>query len=336
MSENERLAEMDGLADVMATLAVLEPAAGEEPMPASQALASIKQRAQRTRPRFWDIISKEIMSMFKRKYAFATLLVVLVLGGAIAIPSVRAAASEFLGLFRVQKFAPISISPRQLAMLENLAEQGLTPGTLEMVSEPAYQQQAASMAEAASLTGAATLAPHVLGEPDAIYVTGAAQGRLTVDLNSSRAIMRAAGVDPALLPDSLEGAVVDVTIYPMVAANWTDAQISLMQSDSPLVDYPDDVNPVVLGEALLQLLGMTETEASRLAASIDWTNTLLFPVPENAATFSEVTVQGSSGLALSSLDGTHTALMWQKDGRVFILEGTETVRSLVRIANSLR
>ncbi len=117
MSENERLAEMDGLADVMATLAVLEPAAGEEPMPASQALASIKQRAQRTRPRFWDIISKEIMSMFKRKYAFATLLVVLVLGGAIAIPSVRAAASEFLGLFRVQKFAPISISPRQLAML---------------------------------------------------------------------------------------------------------------------------------------------------------------------------------------------------------------------------
>lgn len=274
--------------------------------------------------------------MFKRKYAFVTLLVVLVLGGAVAIPSVRAAASEFLGLFRVQKFAPISISPRQLAMLENLAEQGLTPGTLEMVSEPGLDQQVANMAEAASLTGAAALSPHLLGEPDAIYVTGAAQGRLTVDLNSSRAILRAAGVDPAALPDSLEGAVVDVTVYPIIGATWTDAGISLLQSDSPLVDYPDDVNPAVLGKALLQLLGMTEAEATRLAASIDWTNTLLFPVPENAATFSEVTVQNSSGLALSSLDGEHSALMWQKDGRVFVLEGPETVRGLVRIANSLR
>lgn len=336
MKENDKFEEVDGLDDVLATLAVLEPAAGDGPMPAFQALTSIKQRAERARPRFWDIIGKEILSMFKRKYAFATLLVVLILGGAVAIPSVRAAASEFLGLFRVQKFAPISISPRQLALLENLAEQGLTPGTLEMVSEPGREQQAASMAEAASLTGAAALSPRLLDEPDAIHVTGEAQGRLTVDLDSSRAILQAAGVDPAALPDSLDGAVVDVTIYPMITATWTDAQISLLQADSPLVDYPDDVDPAVLGQALLQLLGMTEAEAARLAASIDWTNTLLFPVPENAATFSEVSVQNSSGLALSSLDGQHSALMWQKDGRVFILEGPETVRGLVRIANSLR
>ena len=336
MRENEKFDEKDKLGDVLAALAVLAPRDRDAAMPASQALASVKQRAHPVRPRFWDIISKEIINMFKRKYAFAALLVALVLGGAVAIPSVRAAASEFLGIFRVQKFAPISISPRQLAMLESLAEQGLTPGTLEMVSEPGQEQMAASMAEAASLTGAAVLSPRLLGEPDNIYVTGAAQGRLTVDLDSSRAILRAAGVDPMALPDSLDGAVVDVTIYPIIGATWNDAQISLLQSDSPLVDYPDDVDPAVLGKALLQLLGMTEAEASRLAASIDWTNTLLFPVPENAATFSEVTVQNSSGLALSSLDGEHSALMWQKDGRVFVLEGPETVRTLVRMANSLR
>ena len=336
MRENEKFDEMDELGDVLAALAVLAPRDRDAAMPASQALASLKQRAHPIRPRFWDIISKEIINMFKRKYAFATLLLLFVLGGAVAIPSVRAAASEFLGIFRVQKFAPISISPRQLAMLESLAEQGLTPGTLEMVSEPGQEQMAASMAEAASLTGAAVLSPRLLGEPDNIYVTGAAQGRLTVDLDSSRAILRAAGVDPMALPDSLDGAVVDVTIYPIIGATWNDAQISLLQSDSPLVDYPDDVDPAVLGKALLQLLGMTEAEASRLAASIDWTNTLLFPVPENAATFSEVTVQNSSGLALSSLDGEHSAVMWQKDGRVFVLEGPETVRTLVRMANSLR
>ena len=41
-----------------------------------------------------------------------------------SFPAVRAAASDFLGLFRVQKFAPISISPEQMAMLEQLAEGG--------------------------------------------------------------------------------------------------------------------------------------------------------------------------------------------------------------------
>lgn len=321
---------------VMVSLTVLEPGVGDAPMPASQALTHIKQRADHTPPRLWDIILKELTTMFKRKYAIATLFVVLVIGGAFAIPSVRAAASEFLGLFRVQKFAPISVSPRQLRMLESLADQGLTPGELEIVSGPAADKAVSNVAEAAAVAGAPVLAPQVLSEPDRLYVSAQAQGRLTVNLAQSRAILAAAGVDAALLPDSLDGAVVDVTIYPAVSMNWQASGISLVQTDSPLVDYPDDVDPAVLGEALLQLLGMSDAEAARLAASIDWTNTLLFPVPENLATFSEVTVQGGSGMALTSLDGQDNALMWQKDGRVFILEGPETVRNLVRIANSLR
>ena len=87
---------------------------------------------------------------------------------------------------------------------------------------------------------------------------------------------------------------------------------------------------------VFQTLGMSESEAARLAASIDWTNTLLMPIPEEFATFSEVRVAGTSGLALSSLDGVNSALMWQDGGRVYVISGPLTARELVRAANSLR
>jgi hypothetical protein len=69
-----------------------------------------------------------------------------------SLPAVRAAASDFLGLFRVEKFAPISVSPQQMAMLEQIAEQGLHPGELVMTSEPA-SRKVASGAEAEALVG---------------------------------------------------------------------------------------------------------------------------------------------------------------------------------------
>jgi hypothetical protein len=178
--------------------------------------------------------------------------------------------------------------------------------------------------------------PHVLGAPDAIQVTDGAAGRLKIDLDASRLILGSAGLDPALLPESLNGQSVDVTLYPMAAQEWADAGITLLQTDSPLIAYPPDVDPALLGSALLQLLGMSEAEASRLAASIDWTNTLLMPIPTEFATFSEVTINGASGLALSSLDGAHSSIMWEEDGRLYFLEGEGTVRELTRVAGSVR
>jgi hypothetical protein len=274
--------------------------------------------------------------MIRRKYAFAALLVIVAAGFAMLSPTVRAAASDFLGLFRVEKFAPISVSARQLETLERIADQGLTPGELELLGDEPSSRSVSSLEEAAAQVGWTVASPRLLGAPDTIHVTDGAAGRLTIDLAASRLILSSAGLDPSLLPSSLEGQPVDVTLYPMAAQAWQDAGITLIQTDSPLIAYPADVDPELLGGALLQLLGMSEAEASRLSASIDWTNTLLMPIPTEFATFSEVTIDGASGLALSSLDGAHSSLMWEKAGRLYFLEGQGTVRELVRVAGSLR
>lgn len=320
----------ENVQEVLDTLAVLSPTTAEAPRPAPQALARLRREIE---PEPQPSILERFTEMFKRKYAFASLAVLVLFSLAFAFPSVRAAASDFLGLFRVQKFAAISVSPEQLAMLEKIAESGLVPGEIEMIEEPGELTAVDSLAEANAFAGQPVKTLAELGEPDQIYTMTGGSGRLIINVEDTRSIVEIAGVDPALIPDSLEGAPVNVIIYPAISQQWEE--IVLVQSPSPLVEYPDDVDTVALGEALLQVLGMDSRQARRLARSIDWTNTLLLPVPENIASFSEVTVDGVSGIGLSSVNGRDTALMWQKDGIVFVLSGAN-IADLIDVANSLQ
>jgi hypothetical protein len=248
-------------------------------------------------------------------------------------PGVRAAASDFLGLFRVQKFTPISITAEQLALLEELAGSGLYPGEVEFFEEPSEPVRVDSLAEAEAAAGWQAGSSSLLGQPDAVYAIAGASGRLTIDVVNARALMSLAGADPALIPDSLDGADVDVTVYPAISQNWDDGVV-LLQSPSPLVEYPEDVDVTALGQALLEVLGMEPGPARRLAESIEWTNTVLLPIPASIANFNEVQIGASSGLALTSLDGQNAAILWESGGKVFALSGLD-VEELVSIANSI-
>lgn len=323
----------DEFRDVFEKLDLLTPLGVDAPRPAPQALAQLKQRLGAEMPRqpwYW-----RFTDMFKqRKYAFATAMVLFLIV-LFAMPGARAAASDFLGLFRVQKFAPISVSPQQLAMLEQIAEQGLVPGELEMIDEPAEPQPVESLDAAAAAAGFFPRTLSDLGQPENIMVMQGGSGRLTVNLANARAILEAAGLDPMLLPDSLDGQPVDATIYASVDQSWADGTM-LMQTPSPQIDYPDDVDPTVLGEALLQILGMSPEEAHEMAQNIDWTSTLVVPVPQTVFTFAEVTVDGTSGMALTSIEDGQSGLVWQKDGTVYFLTAPGNTEDLLKLADSLK
>ena len=104
------------------------------------------------------------------------------------------------------------------------------------------------------------------------------------------------------------------------------------------MNYPADVDPTVLGEALLQVLGTEPAEARRIAQSIDWTSTLLLPVPQDLGSFREVTVNGVSGVLLEPFDPeSESALIWQKDGMLFMFRsGRLSIDELLARANALR
>lgn len=316
-------------------LALLEPTAEDVPPPASLALAQVKQQLAAREEDTWSAGFRRFFAVPGRRYAAAGVLALFLLLFAFSFPTVRAAASEFLSLFRVQNFAAITISPEQIALLNKVALDGLTPGKVEILADPGQLTPVNSLRAAAARAGMASVRTiGALGEPTAIYVSAPGSGRLTVDLAGARGILAAVGVDPLLLPDSLDGAQVHVAVFAGVDQQWDD--VHFLQSPSPLVEYPDGLDTTVLGQALLQLLGLNATEATRLSQEIDWTSTLLLPIPQDIASYREVTVDGVSGIAVSELDGRAATLIWQKDGVIYTLFGSHSAEELLTLTNSLK
>ncbi len=322
--------------DVLDRLAILAPEEADAPTPPTLALAQLKQRmSPRLAAGEQSRRSRNIMS--RKGFAAVGLTFIMAIALLVAFPSVRAAAEDFLGLFRVQEFAPISVSPQQLALLEQLGEQGLEPGEFVVTQELGEPRTVDSPEEAATIAGFTPKTLPNRGELIRTYVMDGGAGHLTVDLAGARAIVEAAGVDPLLLPDSLDGARVDVTVYDSVGQLY-DSGVMLIQSPSPDVNYPADVDPTVLGEALLQVLGTEPAEARRIAQSIDWTSTLLLPIPQDLGAYREVTVNGVSGVVLEPFDpDAEASVVWQKDGMIYMMRaGRLSVDELLAQANTVR
>jgi hypothetical protein len=322
--------------EALERLAVLAPDADEAAAP-QRALAYFKHQTADRRLAASQSHARRNTIMSIRRFAMAGLTVIVAVAILMAFPSVRAAAGEFLGLFRVQTFAPISVSTQQLALLEQLGEEGLEPGEFVVTEEIGEPETVDSPEEAAALAGFTPKELPNRGELIRTYMMSGGAGHLIVDLAGARAIVEAAGADPLLLPDSLDGARVDVTVHDSVGLLY-DSGVMLVQTPSPDVNYPADVNPTVLGEALLQVLGTEPGEARRIAESIDWTSTLLLPIPQSLGTYREANVNGVVGVVLEPFDSeAEAAVVWQKDGMVYMMRaGRLSVEELLAQANTVR
>lgn len=268
---------------------------------------------------------------------------------------VRQVAADFLGLFRVRKFAVIPLDPTQAQRLEGLAQQAETVlGQPTVLREQGPEQPVADAAQASALAGFPVRMPAALPEnaqqTKFVVQTGAAV-RFEVQRTVLETLMQAAGVSTAGLPQMEKiSATVDVPAGVMIEYRGGTATMSLngagymhlLQLPSPQVDVPEGVDLVALSETGFQFLGIPADEAHRLATTIDWTSTLVIPLPTNIAQAQEVSIDGTTGLLIESGSGDHnpnteTALLWERDGILYVLSTRNLDRKeLLRVADSLR
>lgn len=281
--------------------------------------------------------------------ALTGIAVVVALAVALAFAPVRAAASEFLAIFRLEQITVLPISASQIERIERIDEKlgdDFMPGRTETLVEPGDPQHPATLDEAESMAGFALRSPADYPEPDDIVVRGEMVFAATPDVELMRELFEAAELSPDLVPEEIDGQTFVFHEPKSVVQMWNDEEgaeaLMVAQMPSPLVDYPEAIDEDALATAMLQLLGYSPDEAAAFASSIDWSTTLVLPIPTSDVDFHEVMVDGAEGFAFEFISddaGPNAAplhtVMWERDGIVTSVSGVGGEDAVLAIANSL-
>jgi hypothetical protein len=68
---------------------------------------------------------------------------------------------------------------------------------------------------------------------------------------------------------------------------------------------------------------MTPEQAAAFTKTVDWTSSLVIPIPKNAATYQQVPVDGVTGTLIQrpAGDAPQYALIWVKNGVIYAIAG---------------
>lgn len=344
---------------VEARLAVLAPTAAE----AAPALGAARARLQT------HISRKEKIPMFQKIFArpyrpaWAGLTIVLILAISLAFPGVRALAVSFLGLFRLERITLIQVEDMQETgtRLNNSEKfNALFDEDVQYEAIGEYRQNVTA-AEAGALAGIPLRLPteKVEGDPTLNLQQGA-RLTYTVDLPELRDILQEIGREDIQLPADMDGATISVEMPIAVLANYGDCDyrnadrngrwtpwlphcIQFVQLASPTISAPPGLDVAQLGKAFLQLMGLSEDEATQISQTVDWTTTLVLPVPTAyGATYHDVMVDGVTGTLIGQSQNTPNGratlntLLWVKDGVLYSLSYPGYFQDALAIANSLK
>jgi hypothetical protein len=296
----------------------------------------------------WGNQMTHLFATPRRRQALGLISLVAVLALLFSFAPVRQAAADFLGIFRVRKFAVIPIDPTRAQQLEDLlrAQGDSIFGNKTVLREEGEPQPVANIAEAAALAGFAVRAPAALPDEallDEITVQTGPAFRFEVERAGLEALTQAAGLQDVRLPDA-ETLVMEVDVPTMVAQEFRarDEEITVVQLPSPQAALPEGIDPATFAELGLRLLGMSDADAQRLAQSIDWTSTVVIPLPTDVGSSTEVTVDGVTGLLMETFanergHGYERVLLWERDGMVYAVMGKRAdARQLMLVADSLQ
>jgi hypothetical protein len=266
-------------------------------------------------------------------------------------------------LFRVEQFTILQfdaeVLEERLSSASNF-EYLLTEDV--QVEELGEQQKVVDAAQASSLTGIPVRLPTAVEGETHLQIQPGMNVSFQVDLPKVQALLNEIGYPDQKLPAELDGAVVSMKLPVAVAASFGECGFSeeyipvegvdpddrpptrildcttLIQVASPEISAPPGLDIAGIGEIFLQVLGLTPEEAANFTRNVDWTTTLIIPIPRFGTEYKDVFVDGVEGTLImqSQLsEFPQYLLIWIKDGIVYALSGPGDVDSALQIAESL-
>ena len=313
------------------------------------------------------ILEKENSSMFKKifttqyRLAWIIVAVVAILALAFAFPDVRAAANNFLGSFRVQQFTVVQFNPEDVqntlgssSHLEHMLSEDV------QIEEKGDPFEVSDATEASAMAGIPIRLPtDIEGKRQMMVFPGAS---ITFDIDLSRVgmLLNEIGQGDIEISPELDGKQVSMELPTAVVTTYGDCEINpstgepmgtdpdnpssyvskcttFHQMVNPTITAPTELDVAQIGESFLQLLGMSPKEAALFSETVDWTTTLLIPIPRYSTTYQEVYVDGVDATLILQEDYVPKyMLLWVKNGIVYSLSGPGNSSTALSIAASLK
>ena len=226
------------------------------------------------------------------------------------------------------------------------------------IQENGDPQEAENAAEASSLAGFSVRLPSEIEGESQLRVIPGGVATFNIDLEQVNSVLADIDRSDIKLPENLEGASITVDIPASVEAHFGDCDVeateggtdtgskeflpspctTFVQAPSPLIEAPPEMDIVKIGEAFLQITGMSPEEAAEFSRNVDWATTLIIPVPRNNSEHEEVEVDGVTGIHIKHYEyktGEMYLLVWVKGGIIHGLAGPGNKSDALLIANSL-
>jgi len=228
-----------------------------------------------------------------------------------------------------------------LGYAATLRQLGVVHGDLGGV-EPA---PVATPAAASRLVGfpvalpAAAALPSGVDPRPRIVVSPARQLRFTLDAAKVGRYLEGHGRSGASVPAGLDGATLVANVPAAALLEYVAAdgspRLVVGQSRELTASVQGTVTLEALREFLLDLPGLPPQTVRQLRAIGDWRDTLPLPVPADRIDWRSTTIHGVQGLLLGERNGLGSAVIWQRDGRIYGVAGLLRQASVRRVAESL-
>ncbi|HEV2386705.1 MAG TPA: hypothetical protein VGS20_05560 [Candidatus Acidoferrales bacterium] len=266
-------------------------------------------------------------------------------------------AQRVLEMLRIREVAAVPVDPALLPMGDRSSPiagmiEKLMSDDVTVTLKPGPPGAAANAAEASALAGfPVRLLTNQPAQPK-IRVVGEQAANMVIDRNRLQAILDSAGRTDLQIPASVNGMTIAVHIPKAVFAQYGNCPegrpqaplrapqpadeprgstaaddsscVTVAEIPSPTVSVPQELKISELAEIGLQFAGMTAQEAAEFCRTVDWTSTLVVPVPRNAGSYSTVDVDGARGELVAYPVWEHQqgyTLIWVKSGIVYAIAG---------------
>jgi hypothetical protein len=257
----------------------------------------------------------------------------------LVLPNARVLASQFLALFTVQQFQPVTVDPQSFRNgigedLQKFGDVSFNYPDQNSIQHPTQAQVEQSLSFKLLLPGQL---PQGISHEAQFSLIDSVHGTFTFRAAQARAYLAQTGQSSVAIPAQLDGATYTVTSAPGVIIHYGSGNkpFYIGEIPSPVIQATGKASLKDLRDFVVSLPRLAP-EVSLLLRDVNLDSGVVpLPIPPQIQA-QQVTIEGAPGVLMADSSLAVGAAIWQTHGIIYVVAGASSSDTqLLDIANSL-